>query len=71
MPKITSAKQYGLIAAAASGKATKATGLSQGSASKMLHETPPAKRSAYARALAKKRKSKGRMSDEHRAFAGR
>ncbi len=72
MPKITSAKQYGLVAAASSGKSTKAKSLSAESAHKMLAETPPAKRRAFAKQLAKGRKKRHRRDTaEMRSFGGR
>lgn len=68
MPKIMSPAQYGMMAAAAAGKKTKAKSLSQESARKMLRETPKNKRKRYAKVLAKKRKEAAKPSRAMRLF---
>lgn len=71
MPVAKSARQFGFLGAVASGRARKDTSLTPAEARAGLEETPPAKREAFARVLARKRKRRHRrLGPRQTAMAG-
>ena len=70
MPELTSPKQFGLFLAAASGKRTKARGLTRASAQETLSEVPHKRAQRFGRSLARSRKRRSRLGNRAAALAG-